>query len=110
MTHFDGPRFGSWDWLHTNRHVVFSRDKGGNQAWHWFALDVATCGTKDLTPVEGVHATLAATSARDPRHVVVGMNDRDRKFQDLYRVDIDTGERRLLARNDLGFVWWGVGP
>ena len=31
------------------------------------------------------------------------MNDRDKKFHDLYRVDVRTGQRKLVRQND-GFV------
>src|SRR3546814_19022891 len=36
--------------------------------------------------------------------VLVGMNDRDAKWHDLYRVDLGSGERTLVERNTQEFA------
>jgi dipeptidyl aminopeptidase/acylaminoacyl peptidase len=46
-----------------------------------------------------VAAQVAAVSERHPESVLIGINDRDPRFHDLYRVDIATGEKTLLAQN-----------
>jgi dipeptidyl aminopeptidase/acylaminoacyl peptidase len=43
---------------------------------------------------------MIAQSEDVPGVVIVGMNDRDAKWHDVYRVDLATGERALLAQND----------
>src|ERR1019366_7532517 len=50
-----------------------------------------------------------SSTPRRPKHpddVVIGMNDRDPKYHDLYRVSLKTGARTLLQKNDgyRGFV------
>jgi len=61
---------------------------------------------RDLTPVEGVSARLAAVSPKFPTRILVSLNDRVPQLHDVYEVDIATGKRHLVQKNPgfLGFV------
>ncbi|WP_437631366.1 S9 family peptidase [Sorangium sp. So ce854] len=87
-------------------YVIYRQDKGGDENWHIYAVDLKTGQIKDLTPFEGIAAQIQAVSQKIPNEVLIGMNDRDKKLHDLYRVDIRTGERKLVRQNDgfAGFV------
>ncbi|WP_438023648.1 S9 family peptidase [Sorangium sp. So ce233] len=87
-------------------HVLYRQDKGGDEDWHIYAVDLKTGQIKDLTPFEGIAARIDGVSQKIPNEVLIGMNDRDKKHHDLYRVDIRTGERKLVRQNDgfAGFV------
>ena len=43
-------------WAFDGQHILYSQDKDGNENWHIYATDIETKKTKDLTPIEGVHA------------------------------------------------------
>jgi hypothetical protein len=47
-----------------------------------------------------VQARLEGMSWKIPKEVLVGMNDRDKKWHDLYRVDVKTGTRTLVQKNE----------
>ncbi|WP_438015181.1 S9 family peptidase [Sorangium sp. So ce315] len=87
-------------------YVLYRQDKGGDENWHIYAVDLKTGQIKDLTPFEGIAAQIEGVSQKIPNEVLIGMNDRDKKLHDLYRVDIRTGERKLVRQNDgfAGFV------
>lgn len=68
-----------------------------------YAVNLETGATTDLTPIEGVAAYVEAVGHAHPGHILVGLNDRDPEYHDLYRIDIATGERELVQRND-GFA------
>ncbi|MEM6330352.1 MAG: alpha/beta fold hydrolase [Planctomycetota bacterium] len=89
----------SHSWSYDARYVVYAQDKGGDENWHLYATEVATKATKDLTPIDGVNATLAGASEKFPDEILVGLNDRNPQLHDLYRVSLETGERRLLQLN-----------
>jgi dipeptidyl aminopeptidase/acylaminoacyl peptidase len=57
----------------------------------------------DLTPLEGVQAQVQEVSHRHPGEILVGLNDRDPQLHDVYRVNLDTGERARVLENP-GFV------
>lgn len=87
-------------WAYTSRHVLYQQDAGGDEDWHVYRVDLATNETLDLTPLEKVAAQIEEVSQRFPTQIVVGLNDRNPQFHDLYRVDIESGERELIQQND----------
>ena len=93
-------------WAYTGEHILYTQDKDGDENWHVYATNVATGETKDLTPVDGVHARISGTSQKFPNEILVGLNDRNPQLHDVYRVNIETGERELIQENEgvLGYV------
>ncbi len=91
----------SYEWAFNNRDLIYLQDKGGDENWRVYAVDLAA-GNKasDLTPLEGVTAQLEGLSHRSPDEIAVGLNDRDKRYHDLYRVNVRTGARKLVARNE----------
>lgn len=87
-------------WTYTNDAIVYLQDRDGDEDWHLYRVDLNSGEILDLTPLEGIHATVQGVSHRHPEEVLVGLNDRDKRFHDLYRVHIATGDRHLLLRND----------
>jgi len=86
-------------WAYTGEHVLYSQDKGGNENWHVYATNVSTGETKDLTPLENVRGEIAGVSHRFPDEILVGLNDRDPRFHDIYKVNLNTAERELVQIN-----------
>jgi dipeptidyl aminopeptidase/acylaminoacyl peptidase len=95
-------------WAHTGQHVLYLQDKGGDENFHLFAADLATDKAVDLTPLPNARAEVYATSASRPRHVAVGLNDRDPKVFDPYEIDIVSGERKKLGENTDGFAGYVI--
>jgi dipeptidyl aminopeptidase/acylaminoacyl peptidase len=98
----------SASWARDSAHVLFENDTGGDENFHVFAVDLVGGAPKDLTPVDGARADIVATSPRFPGAVLVQMNDRDKKLMDVYRVDLKTGARKLVLKNEQGFAGYAV--
>ncbi len=96
-----GIRF--YGWAYTNNHVLYIQDKDGDENWRLYSVDLATGQTKDLTPIEGVQARIQEVSPKFPNEILVALNDRVPEFHDIYLVNIETGEKRLVQKNE-GFV------
>ena len=90
----------SYTWTFTNDHILYMQDKDGDENWHLHGVDLKTGDDKDLTPIEGAQARIEEMSERFPREVLVGINDRDKHFHDVHRLDIVTGKRKLVQQND----------
>jgi dipeptidyl aminopeptidase/acylaminoacyl peptidase len=86
-------------WAHTNRHVLYAQDEGGDENWHVYRVDLDTDQTLDLTPLAGVQARIVHSSPKRPGELLVGVNDRDKKWHDVHRVDLVTGKRALVEKN-----------
>ncbi len=93
-------------WAYTNQHILYLQDKGGDENWRVYAVDLATNEAKDLTPFEDTAARIQDVSKDYPEEILVGLNNRDAKYHDIHRVNIRTGERSLLQENPdfAGFI------
>jgi hypothetical protein len=71
-----------------------------------YRVDLASGDVRDLTPIEKVNAQVVGLSEKFPGEILVGLNDRDPRYHDVYRVNIASGERKLVQQNPdfAGFV------
>ena len=104
VTRVTDRNLGAWIvWMHDDRHVLFFRDKAGDENWCAFALDVLTGEIRALTPETGVICGVQQLSRDFPSELLLRHNGRDKRYFDLYRVNAATGESTLLERNEAGF-------
>jgi len=94
----------SYGWTYTSEHILYLQDQAGNENWRVYSVNLNSGETVDLTPLEGVQARIQAFSPEFPNEMIVALNDRIPYLHDLYRVNIDTGERILILENNEGFV------
>jgi len=97
----DGPA-EEFFWTRDSESLLFLRDENGDENFHLFAVDADTTGVaspRDLTPIANVRARVYALPDSEPGTVVVGLNDRDPRADDVYRIDIGTGARELVLEN-----------
>lgn len=95
-------------WAPDGAHILYAQDAGGNENWHIRSVAIATGKDVDLTPVgDKVRADIQAVSPLRPEVVLIGMNDRNPQFFDLYEVDYKSGTRKLVAENP-GYGGWVV--
>ncbi|HJZ45329.1 MAG TPA: prolyl oligopeptidase family serine peptidase, partial [Hyphomicrobiaceae bacterium] len=92
-----GIRFYGWALDH--RHILYMQDEDGTEDWHIYAVDIETRNVRDLSPIAGVQARIQETSLDYPNVLALAINDRDKSWHDIYRVDIGTGKRELLWEN-----------
>ena len=91
-------------WAEDGRHVLFPQDDGGDENWHVHSVDVESGHEIDLTPLPKVHAEIVGLSYQRPEVVLLALNDRAPEWHDLYEVDVTTGARKLIERNDGQFA------
>jgi dipeptidyl aminopeptidase/acylaminoacyl peptidase len=94
----------SYFWAYTNEHILYLQDVGGDEDWHVYCVDLATLSTKDLTPLEKVNAQVQSVGHRIPREILISLNDRDPQVHDLYRVNLESGKREMIAKNTQHFT------
>ncbi|MCI4569068.1 S9 family peptidase [Lysobacter sp. CFH 32150] len=86
-------------WSYRPDTLLYLRDSGGDENFHLYALDLKSDSKRDLTPFPKTRAAVNGVSHLHPDSVLVGMNDRDAKWHDLYRVDLASGARTLVEKN-----------
>jgi dipeptidyl aminopeptidase/acylaminoacyl peptidase len=87
-------------WAYDGAHVLYLQDQGGDENWRLYSARADGGGEKDLTPLPGVQAQVIGLSHERPGTVLVGLNDRKPEWHDAWEIDIASGERRLVERND----------
>jgi dipeptidyl aminopeptidase/acylaminoacyl peptidase len=87
-------------WAYTSQHLLYIQDQGGDENWHVYRVDLKSGETKDLTPIKGVNAKIEGVSQKFPSEMLIGLNDRDPKYHDIHRVNLLTGESKLIQKND----------
>ena len=90
----------SYFWSYQPDTLLYLRDSGGDEDFHLYAVDLKTGQAKDLTPFPKTTAQVAGVSPKHPGTILVGMNDRDAQWHDIYKVDLASGKRTLLEKND----------
>jgi dipeptidyl aminopeptidase/acylaminoacyl peptidase len=101
MTRVTDRSLGPWvQWLHNNRHVVFFRERGGDENWQAHRVDVETGDILALTPAPGVLCFIHQTSHHFPDELLIAHNERDKRFFEIYRVNVATGASMLVQAND----------
>ena len=92
-----GIRF--YGWALDRRHILYMQDENGTEDFHIYAVDIDTRQVRDLSPFAGVQARIQDVSLDHPGVLALAVNDRDKSWHDIWRVDIATGQRELIWEN-----------
>ena len=100
----------SYFWSHDGQRVLYTMDQGGNENTHIFTVDPTVSAksnahkTTNLTPINGAKAMIYQVPKKTPEQIIIGLNDRDPQMHDVYRLDLNTGERNLLYENTQNLI------
>lgn len=106
ITHDKGRGIRQYFWAYTSQHILYLQDKDGDENWRVYCVNLKTGDAKDLTPAKGVQARIEGVSHKFPTEVIIGLNDRNPQLHDVHRVNIETGDDKLVLENEgyAGFV------
>jgi dipeptidyl aminopeptidase/acylaminoacyl peptidase len=93
-------------WAYDNRHLIFARETDGDENWQIHAVNIESGSVRNLTPYKGVRSLVFHLAPDHPEELWIAMNLRNRRFFDVYRVHLKTGETRMVHRNGGQQVWW----
>jgi len=97
----------SYFWSRDGKYILYVQDKGGDENFNVYAVspsekpatgqDIPT--NRALTDYKGVRTFIYSVPKSDPDALYIGLNDRDKKWHDLYKLKISSGEKTLLRQN-----------
>ena len=87
-------------WSPDSKRVLFIQDKGGDENFLLYGVDVATGKQVTLTPFKKTRAEIVGTSSIRKDRILVGLNNRDAKWHDVYSLNLASGKLTLVQRND----------
>jgi dipeptidyl aminopeptidase/acylaminoacyl peptidase len=119
ITHDKGRGIRQAQWAFDNVHVLYLQDEGGDENWKVYSVDVNTGVGKDLTPFDSIlgpdgkpitmpnnpkplrpAAQIQQVSPKFPGEILIALNNRNPQYHDIHRVNITTGEMKLVQKND----------
>jgi dipeptidyl aminopeptidase/acylaminoacyl peptidase len=95
----------SFSWAHDNRRLLYVQDKGGDENWRLYDVDLDTGVTRDLTPFDDVQAQIVAEEKTRPTELLVALNKDNPELHDVYHLDLETGALEKVEEN-FGVVGW----
>ena len=85
-------------WANNNR-ILFLRDKGGNENFKLFGVDIDGSNLQALTDFKGVRTIIIDELPEIRDEIIIGMNKRTPSVFDPYRLNIKSGRLDILAEN-----------
>ncbi|AKM06510.1 alpha/beta hydrolase family protein [Pelagerythrobacter marensis] len=90
----------SYFWAPDSRSLLYIQDKGGDENFLLYGIDIASGAETTLTPFEDTRVQIFGTSENIRDKILVGLNNRDPRFHDVHLLDLNTGELTLVQQND----------
>jgi dipeptidyl aminopeptidase/acylaminoacyl peptidase len=87
-------------WAHTSRHLVFFQERDGDENWRASSVDLISGAIVPLTPEHGVKAYWQESDRKFPEQMLFTHNARDKRYFDLFRINLVTGKSELLFENN----------
>jgi dipeptidyl aminopeptidase/acylaminoacyl peptidase len=106
VTRDDERGIRQYQWAPGAGHILYLQDRGGDENWRIYSVDLDSGEEICLTPQEGVQARIAHVSHTKPHEILIAINDRNPSLHDIHRVNIDTGASELVQQNEghLGYI------
>jgi dipeptidyl aminopeptidase/acylaminoacyl peptidase len=97
----------SYFWSRDGRHILFVNDFDGDENYNVYAADPAAApaagaevaAARNLSDMKKVRALIYEVPRNEPDAIYVGLNDRDARWHDLYKLRVSSGERQLIKQN-----------
>jgi dipeptidyl aminopeptidase/acylaminoacyl peptidase len=101
-------------WSEDGKYILFTKDNDGDENFNVFAVSPSAspaAGSQapsptNLTNATGVRTIIYDVPEAEPDFIYVGINDRDKAWHDLYKVQISTGSKTLLRQNNDRLTGW----
>lgn len=91
-----------------NDRIVYVKDFKGDENFHVVAVNRDGKNLKDLTPFEGVRAQIIDDLEDNDTDMLIGMNKRNPQVFDVYRLNVNTGDLKMVAENPGKVQDWGT--
>lgn len=100
-------------WSEDSKYIIYVQDKDGDENYRIYVVNPFESGdpvppAKNLTPFENVRSIIIDVPKKTPNEIIVGLNDRDPSLHDVYKLNITTGERKILFVNNENIAGWAT--
>ena len=86
-------------WAPDSKQILYVNDKGGDENFLLYGVDVVSGEERKLTPFEKTRVRVMGVSPQVPDRILVGLNNRDPKWHDVHSLDLATGKLTPVLMN-----------
>ncbi|MDR2126778.1 MAG: S9 family peptidase, partial [Prevotellaceae bacterium] len=87
-----------YNWVNDER-LVYMMDRGGNENYHIYAVNIDGTNNIDLTPFEDVQAGISNLLKEQKDFIIIEMNKNNKQVFEPYKLNVVTGEMVQLFEN-----------
>jgi dipeptidyl aminopeptidase/acylaminoacyl peptidase len=91
-------------WSPDSKQILFINDKGGDENFLLYGVDVVSGAQRTLTPFEKTRVQIVGNSPLVRDRILVGVNNRDAKWHDVHSLDLATGKLTPVMINTGGYA------
>ncbi|MEP2550113.1 MAG: S9 family peptidase, partial [Marinomonas sp.] len=100
MTHSTDRPVSQYMWSPDSACLLYVQDKGGDENYLLYRVDVASGEETNLTPFENTRVDIIGGSEHIRDQILIGLNNRDPQFHDVHQLDLNSGELTLVYENN----------
>ncbi len=100
ITHSDDRPIPQYMWAGDGKSILYIQDKGGDENYLIYRIDVETLAESCLTPFENTRVDVVGSSVTIKDKILIGLNNRDPQFHDVHLLDMNTGELTMVFENN----------
>jgi dipeptidyl aminopeptidase/acylaminoacyl peptidase len=89
-----------------NGRIVYLQDQAGNENYRAYAVNADGSNPMELTPFPQVKVQILDDLEENPDEILIGMNRRNPRFFDAFRVNVYTGALTLVGENPGNITGW----
>ena len=90
-------------WAPDSGQILFVNDKGGDENFLLYGVNVASGAERALTPFEKTRVSVVAVSPLIPGRILISANNRDAKWNDVHSLDLASGKLTPVLMNMGGY-------
>ncbi|TRX16353.1 S9 family peptidase [Flavobacterium franklandianum] len=87
-----------YGWINNER-LYFAMDKGGDENYHIYAVNLDGSNLKDMTPFDGVTASITKILKEQKDYIIISMNKNNKQVFEPYKLNVVTGDLVQLFKN-----------
>lgn len=91
-------------WAPDSQEILYVNDKGGDENFLLYGVNITTGEQKTLTPFEKTRVEVIGVSNEVKDHILIGLNNRDPKWHDVYSLSLKDGALTKVLQNDGGYA------
>ena len=90
-------------WAPDSSQILFINDKGGDENFLLYGVDVTSGAQRTLTPFDKTRVQVVNISNDVKDRILIGVNNRDAKWHDVHSLDLKTGKLTPVLMNTGGY-------